>query len=752
VQQGNREFECGKQVLSVGGQGIRVLDGDKKVDSFLYSMIDTWSFDSKKHVFEVKVTDGKKARTLKLSNCKSGSEAERVMTENWKQWVQAQQTALQVKKDAEETMRGKYLIAAADGAEVRSTEALDSGWIGVIAEGEVVNCDRVITNYEGTMTTRLHVAQSDVKQRNGSRIELEGWITLKNIDGPVALKVDHDGDAQSGDATVATSAQAVMVEAADTDEGSIDTRSEADSPSPQPVGNVEFSVTQVKGSMYNKKAAKSLKLSVSGMGVLIFEGLRPLDTIRFSEMKSWNFTPDDAEEGLNGMFSIDRNIKKKKDERGPATLKFVVQNDAGHQLIELMQETAQSLSLAKKKEKKAKKTMEDDMCGEYRVVESNGVFVRKSEQLDSDEVGVIAFGQTFPVDQVITKFEGTMKTRLHVSKTRVRLHAGKGEAELEGWITLKNNDGYFVKKVDPNAAEPDLEPEPETLEHLHPEAETLVGAEQELAELLDIEMEVDEADTLTEDIEKMREQGGGDGPIMIRALKASQIRAGLEMDSEKAGKLEPGEVFEVLEESVTSDGVKRIRMAKGWVSMTSSRGTALLVGEASVQRMLSTVPLFQHLQEQDRAQIANVLEAEEFASGQLIIRVGERGDAMYLIETGQAVAEKDGEKVMEYENGDYFGELALLTDGKRQADVRASGTDGARCLKLNRQAFEPIAAKCAAIMEQRQQMYADAGEDGEDGDDSDESDDESYISEGGTESESGSDDSGGGGGGGGGGD
>jgi hypothetical protein len=130
--------------------------------------------------------------------------------------------------------------------------------------------------------------------------------------------------------------------------------------------------------------------------------------------------------------------------------------------------------------------------------------------------------------------------------------------------------------------------------------------------------------------------------------------------------------------------------------------------------------------------------------------VGERGDAMYLIETGQAVAEKDGEKVMEYENGDYFGELALLTDGKRQADVRASGTDGARCLKLNRQAFEPIAAKCAAIMEQRQQMYADAGEDGEDGDDSDESDDESYISEGGTESESGSDDSGDGGGGGGG--
>ena len=36
------------------------------------------------------------------------------------------------------------------------------------------------------------------------------------------------------------------------------------------------------------------------------------------------------------------------------------------------------------------------------------------------------------------------------------------QAELEGWITLKNNDAYFVEKVDAvDAAEPDLEPEPE---------------------------------------------------------------------------------------------------------------------------------------------------------------------------------------------------------------------------------------------------------------------------------------------------
>ena len=141
--------------------------------------------------------------------------------------------------------------------------------------------------------------------------------------------------------------------------------------------------------------------------------------------------------------------------------------------------------------------------------------------------------------------------------------------------------------------------------------------------------------------------------------------------------------------------------------------------------MLSTVPLLQELEEQERAKIADVLEAEEFASGLPIITEGERGDAMFFIETGEAVAEKADKVIMEYEKGDYFGELALLTDGKRQATVRATGADGARCLKLNSDAFLPIAEKCSAIMEQRQKMYDEA----EDEESDDGSGDESYDSE-----------------------
>jgi cAMP-dependent protein kinase regulator len=51
----------------------------------------------------------------------------------------------------------------------------------------------------------------------------------------------------------------------------------------------------------------------------------------------------------------------------------------------------------------------------------------------------------------------------------------------------------------------------------------------------------------------------------------------------------------------------------------------------------------------------------------MIIKEGETGDTFYFIESGKAFATKKNaagqqETVYEYENNDYFGELALLKD------------------------------------------------------------------------------------------
>ena len=51
--------------------------------------------------------------------------------------------------------------------------------------------------------------------------------------------------------------------------------------------------------------------------------------------------------------------------------------------------------------------------------------------------------------------------------------------------------------------------------------------------------------------------------------------------------------FEALEEVTGAGGQRRVRMSRGWVSMTSGTGKPLCVGEAAVQEFLSSVPLLQ---------------------------------------------------------------------------------------------------------------------------------------------------------------
>lgn len=80
---------------------------------------------------------------------------------------------------------------------------------------------------------------------------------------------------------------------------------------------------------------------------------------------------------------------------------------------------------------------------------------------------------------------------------------------------------------------------------------------------------------------------------------------------------------------------------------------------------------------------------KEYDDGEIICRQGERGECMYVVQSGRAQVlreETSGETpIGELAAGDIFGEMAIFDKQPRSATVRAHGT--ARVLTLDRRAF-----------------------------------------------------------------
>ncbi len=87
--------------------------------------------------------------------------------------------------------------------------------------------------------------------------------------------------------------------------------------------------------------------------------------------------------------------------------------------------------------------------------------------------------------------------------------------------------------------------------------------------------------------------------------------------------------------------------------------------------LLKQVPLFSDLDDRERQQIASSMKPRTFSAGQEIAVEGESGVGFFVIEDGQAKVTVHGDEVRMLGAGDYFGEVALITQGARTATVTA---------------------------------------------------------------------------------
>lgn len=88
--------------------------------------------------------------------------------------------------------------------------------------------------------------------------------------------------------------------------------------------------------------------------------------------------------------------------------------------------------------------------------------------------------------------------------------------------------------------------------------------------------------------------------------------------------------------------------------------------------LLRSVPLFSGCSKKELEQISRIADELDFKPGKALIREGAVGREFFVLVDGTAEVQRGGETIDTAGPGDFFGEMALLTDQPRNASVVTS--------------------------------------------------------------------------------
>jgi len=103
---------------------------------------------------------------------------------------------------------------------------------------------------------------------------------------------------------------------------------------------------------------------------------------------------------------------------------------------------------------------------------------------------------------------------------------------------------------------------------------------------------------------------------------------------------------------------------------------------------LRAIPLFSELSDEALARVGELSNEFEAPAGWVLVEVGQPGSGMFVLEEGTVEVQTPDGRHWEYGPGEFFGELALLTDHPRNARVRARTP--VRCLAISRMDFQKL--------------------------------------------------------------
>ena len=111
--------------------------------------------------------------------------------------------------------------------------------------------------------------------------------------------------------------------------------------------------------------------------------------------------------------------------------------------------------------------------------------------------------------------------------------------------------------------------------------------------------------------------------------------------------------------------------------------------------LLRAVPLFSSCSTKELGQISALGDELHQPAGSELITEGVKGREFFVLIEGTVEARRNGRRVATFESGDFFGEIALLTESPRTATVVAA--DPVRLLVISGQSFRRLLGDTPSI-------------------------------------------------------
>lgn len=114
----------------------------------------------------------------------------------------------------------------------------------------------------------------------------------------------------------------------------------------------------------------------------------------------------------------------------------------------------------------------------------------------------------------------------------------------------------------------------------------------------------------------------------------------------------------------------------------------------NIMEKLNKSMLFGHLEKKEKRVLALAMKEINFSKDDFVIKEGEDGNNLFVVDNGELRCTKSNAKngeeefMIDYKSGDAFGELALLYNAPRAASIQAS-TD-CNLYSLDRETFNNI--------------------------------------------------------------